>query len=46
MEKIIHQIWVGDKRIPSHVKDYMARVKEVHKDFEFRHLLKISAELL
>jgi len=35
MEKIIHQIWVGDKRIPRHVKDHMARVKEGHKDFTY-----------
>lgn len=35
MEKVIHQIWVGDKRIPEHVKDHMSKVKESHKDFTY-----------
>lgn len=35
MEKIIHQIWVGDKRIPSHVRDYMDQVRERHQDFTY-----------
>lgn len=29
----IHQIWVGDKRIPSHVEEYIDKVREQHKDF-------------
>jgi mannosyltransferase OCH1-like enzyme len=35
MENNIHQIWVGDKRIPTHIKDYMNKVKEHHKDFNY-----------
>jgi mannosyltransferase OCH1-like enzyme len=31
----IHQIWVGDKRIPNHVKNYMDRVKNHHTDFNY-----------
>lgn len=31
----IHQIWVGDKRIPNHVKNYMDRVKNHHVDFNY-----------
>jgi mannosyltransferase OCH1-like enzyme len=31
----IHQIWVGDKKIPSHIKDYMDEVKELHPKFNY-----------
>ena len=35
IEKNIHQIWVGDKRIPIHVKNYMDRVKNTHPEFNY-----------
>ena len=35
MEKNIHQIWVGNAKIPSHIKNYMNKVKEHHKDFNY-----------
>ena len=35
IENNIHQIWVGTARIPIHIKDYMDKVKEYHKDFNY-----------
>jgi mannosyltransferase OCH1-like enzyme len=35
IEHNIHQIWVGNKRIPNHVKNYMDRVKNHHTDFNY-----------
>lgn len=35
IENNIHQIWVGNKRIPSHIKKHMNDVKEYHKDFNY-----------
>jgi mannosyltransferase OCH1-like enzyme len=35
IEKNIHQIWVGGKRIPTHIKNDMDKVKSEHKDFTY-----------
>jgi hypothetical protein len=35
IEKNIHQIWVGDKKIPNHIKVYMDKVKDFHQDFTY-----------
>jgi mannosyltransferase OCH1-like enzyme len=35
IENNIHQIWVGDARIPSHIKYYMDEVKEFNADFNY-----------
>lgn len=35
IENNIHQIWVGETRTPSHIKEYMNEVKERHKDFNY-----------
>jgi len=35
MDKIIHQIWIGDKKIPKHIKNHMKKIKENHKDFTY-----------
>ena len=35
IENNIHQIWVGDTRIPGHIKHYMNEVKESHSDFNY-----------
>jgi mannosyltransferase OCH1-like enzyme len=35
IESNIHQIWVGDKRIPNHIKQYMDEVRDYHKDFTY-----------
>jgi mannosyltransferase OCH1-like enzyme len=35
IENSIHQIWVGNNRIPSHIKQYMDGIKELHKDFNY-----------
>jgi mannosyltransferase OCH1-like enzyme len=35
MEKIIHQIWVGDKRIPSHIKKYMQDIQSSSDNFVY-----------
>jgi len=35
MENNIHQIWVGNNRIPTHIKEWMDEVKEQHKDFTY-----------
>lgn len=33
--KIIHQIWVGDKKIPKHIKEWMNEVRDKHPDFKY-----------
>ena len=33
MEKIIHQIWIGDKELPIREKEYVCQVKEMNPDF-------------
>jgi len=33
MEKIIHQIWIGDKELPIKEKKYVFQVKEMNPDF-------------
>jgi len=33
--KKIHQIWVGDKRIPKHIKEFMAEIKDSHPEYEY-----------
>jgi mannosyltransferase OCH1-like enzyme len=35
IEKNIHQIWIGDKRIPKHIKEWMQEVKDKHPDFKY-----------
>jgi mannosyltransferase OCH1-like enzyme len=35
IEKNIHQIWVGDKKIPNHIQAYMDKVKSFHQDFTY-----------
>lgn len=35
MENNIHQIWVGDKRIPTHIEHFMQEVKDRHPDFSY-----------
>lgn len=35
IENNIHQIWVGETRIPSHIKHYMDEVKERHPHFNY-----------
>jgi len=35
MEKVIHQIWVGNNRIPTHIKEHMDEVRDRHPDFEY-----------
>jgi mannosyltransferase OCH1-like enzyme len=35
MEKNIHQIWVGNKRIPSHIKKHMEELRDRHQDFNY-----------
>jgi mannosyltransferase OCH1-like enzyme len=35
IENNIHQIWVGNNKIPKHIKDYVTQVKESHKDFNY-----------
>ena len=42
MEKIIHQIWVGDFKIPLREKKLMQNIKELHSDYEYK--LWIEAE--
>lgn len=36
MEKIIHQIWVGDFKIPLREKQLMQNIKELHSDYEYK----------
>lgn len=33
--KIIHQIWIGEKKIPKHIKEWMDEVRDKHPDFEY-----------
>lgn len=33
--KTIHQIWVGDNKIPRHIVDFMVEIKNVHKDYDY-----------
>ena len=33
--KVIHQVWVGDKRIPKHIKEWMQDIKDAHADYEY-----------
>jgi mannosyltransferase OCH1-like enzyme len=35
IEKNIHQIWVGDKKIPNHIQVYMDKVRSSHQDFTY-----------
>lgn len=35
MEKNIHQIWLGNKRIPKMLKEWMQEIKERHPDFKY-----------
>jgi mannosyltransferase OCH1-like enzyme len=35
IEKNIHQIWIGDKRIPKHIKEWMQEIKEKHPEFTY-----------
>jgi len=35
MEKIIHQIWVGDFKIPIREQKISANLKELHSDYEY-----------
>jgi mannosyltransferase OCH1-like enzyme len=35
IEKNIHQIWIGNKRIPKHIKEWMQEVKDRHSDFTY-----------
>ena len=35
IEKNIHQIWVGENKIPSHIQEYMDKVKSFHQDFNY-----------
>jgi mannosyltransferase OCH1-like enzyme len=35
IEKNIHQIWIGDKRIPKHIKEWMHEIKEKHPKFTY-----------
>jgi mannosyltransferase OCH1-like enzyme len=35
IENNIHQIWVGEAKIPAHIQEYMDEVKERHKDFNY-----------
>jgi mannosyltransferase OCH1-like enzyme len=34
--KIIHQIWVGQKPIPTKSVEFIKKIKELHPDFEYR----------
>lgn len=33
--KNIHQIWLGDKRIPRHIIDYMSEIRLMHPTYEY-----------
>jgi mannosyltransferase OCH1-like enzyme len=35
MEKIIHQIWVGDFNIPEREKKFSNNLRELHKDYKY-----------
>ena len=34
--KIIHQIWLGDKRIPKHIEQYMSEIRLSHPEYDYR----------
>jgi hypothetical protein len=34
--KTIHQIWLGEKRIPKHIKEYMSEIRLSHRDYDYR----------
>lgn len=33
--KIIHQIWLGEKRKPKHIKEYMSEIRLSHRDYDY-----------
>lgn len=33
--KNIHQIWLGKKRIPKHIVDFMVEIKDKHRDYNY-----------
>lgn len=33
--KIIHQIWIGDKRIPKHIGQWMQEIKDAHPNYTY-----------
>lgn len=33
--KIIHQIWIGNKRIPKHISEWMNEIRDAYPDFEY-----------
>lgn len=35
MLKNIHQIWLGNKRIPKHIKEYMQEIEKEHKEYNY-----------
>lgn len=35
MEKNIHQIWLGEKKIPKHIKEWMDEIKNAHPNFNY-----------
>lgn len=35
VERKIHQIWLGNKKIPKHIKFWMEEIKEKHSNFEY-----------
>lgn len=35
IENNIHQIWIGNVRIPNHIKNYMDEVKKHNKNFNY-----------
>ena len=35
IEKIIHQIWIGDNELPNEFKLYQDKLKSIYNDFEF-----------
>lgn len=48
--KNIHQIWLGNKRIPKHLKEWMNEIKESHPDYNYflwtdSNIPKLPAEL-
>ena len=46
MENNIHQIWVGDKRIPIHIKEYMDGVRDHHKNFNYYFWTDVNLPVL
>lgn len=33
--KNIHQIWLGDKKIPKHITEFMSEIKQKHPDYKY-----------